>query len=230
VFTQNLGYTRIVICVLVLAVMIALATPFGSFVSEAVQSTTKGLFDVNKSALDSTGLINIDNQEFDVPDGNGGAETPAPVVGATFTDGTFLTWEELKTQYDVTDTTIATEAFAGCTTITNIIIPNSVRTVGQSAFANCYALTNVAFPEGVESIDSGAFFASGIQSIVLPKSITHLGSELFAETSLNCISFNGTVTEWNTVATNFNEAWNGYLPEIIVTCSDGTVTVPVFEY
>ena len=68
------NYGWIVICVLVLAVMIALATPFGSFISEAVQSTTKGLFDVNKSALDSTGLINIDNQEFDVPDMNHGAE------------------------------------------------------------------------------------------------------------------------------------------------------------
>ena len=58
------NYGWIVICVLVLAVMIALATPFGTFVSGAVQSTTQGLFDVNKSALDSTGLINIDNQSF----------------------------------------------------------------------------------------------------------------------------------------------------------------------
>ena len=64
------NYGWVVICVLVMVVMIALATPFGSFVSEAVQSTTKGLFDVNKSALDNTGLINIDNQEFDVPDMN----------------------------------------------------------------------------------------------------------------------------------------------------------------
>jgi len=74
------NYGWIVIAVLVLVVMIALATPFGSFISEAVQSTTKGLFDVNQSALNSTGLINIDNQEFDVPDMNHGAgengETP----------------------------------------------------------------------------------------------------------------------------------------------------------
>jgi hypothetical protein len=67
------NYGWIVIAVLVLVVMIALATPFGSYISEAVQSTTKGLFDVNKTALNSTGLINIDNQEFDVPDMNHGA-------------------------------------------------------------------------------------------------------------------------------------------------------------
>ena len=59
------NYGWIVICVLVLAVMIALATPFGTFVADAVKSTTQGLFDVNQSALNSTGLINIDRQEFE---------------------------------------------------------------------------------------------------------------------------------------------------------------------
>lgn len=45
--------------------MIALATPFGTFVADAVKSTTQGLFDVNQNALNSTGLINIDGQEFE---------------------------------------------------------------------------------------------------------------------------------------------------------------------
>ena len=45
------NYGWIVICVLVLAVMIALSGPFGTFVSEAVQSTTQGLFDVNYNEL-----------------------------------------------------------------------------------------------------------------------------------------------------------------------------------
>ena len=67
------NYGWIVICVLVLAVMIALATPFGSFVADAVKSTTQGLFDVNQSALNSTGLINIDGQSFG-EGGNGATE------------------------------------------------------------------------------------------------------------------------------------------------------------
>lgn len=70
------NYGWIVICVMVLAVMIALATPFGSFVSEAVQSTTQGLFDVNQSALNSTGLINIGDNSFADGGNNGAGETP----------------------------------------------------------------------------------------------------------------------------------------------------------
>lgn len=64
------NYGWIVICVMVLAVMIALATPFGSFVSEAVQSTTKGLFDVNKNALNSTGMIVVSGNRFDSESGD----------------------------------------------------------------------------------------------------------------------------------------------------------------
>jgi hypothetical protein len=45
--------------------MIALSGPFGTFVANAVKSTTQGLFDVNQNALNSTGLINIDGQEFE---------------------------------------------------------------------------------------------------------------------------------------------------------------------
>ena len=70
------NYGWIVICVLVLAVMIALATPFGTFVSDAIKSTTQGLFDVNQNALNSTGLINIDGQTFGEGGNGGTGETP----------------------------------------------------------------------------------------------------------------------------------------------------------
>lgn len=59
------NYGWIVICVMVIAVMIALASPFGTFVSNAVKSTTQGLFGANQKALNSTGLINMEDQWFD---------------------------------------------------------------------------------------------------------------------------------------------------------------------
>lgn len=57
------NYGWIVICVLVLAVMIALAGPFGTFVAGAVKSTTAGLFGVNQNALGAAG-IDIEDQAF----------------------------------------------------------------------------------------------------------------------------------------------------------------------
>ncbi len=49
------NYGWVVICVLVLVVMIALATPFGKFIADAVKNTTQALFDVSEKAL-NTGL------------------------------------------------------------------------------------------------------------------------------------------------------------------------------
>lgn len=46
------NYGWIVICVLVLAVMIALATPFGTFVADGFKATYTGLFQTGDSALD----------------------------------------------------------------------------------------------------------------------------------------------------------------------------------
>ena len=77
------NYGWIVICVLVLSVMIALATPFGDYISTAVKSTTQGLFDTNKNALNSTGLINIGDQSF-----SDGTDTSASTLipdGAKYT-------------------------------------------------------------------------------------------------------------------------------------------------
>ncbi len=71
------NYGWIVICVLVLAVMIALAGPFGSFIADAVKSTTQGLFDVNQSALDAAGITITDNAFAESNGGTGdGGETP----------------------------------------------------------------------------------------------------------------------------------------------------------
>ena len=58
------NYGWIVILVLILAVMLALATPFGTFIAGAIKSTTAGLFDVNQAALGSAG-INVDDLVFE---------------------------------------------------------------------------------------------------------------------------------------------------------------------
>ena len=47
------NYGWVVICVLVLVVMIALATPFGKFIAEAVKNTTSALFNVSHKALEA---------------------------------------------------------------------------------------------------------------------------------------------------------------------------------
>ena len=80
------NYGWIVICVMVLAVMLAFASPFGNFVADAIKSTTQGLFDVNQNALDSAG-IQIMEQEFEnMLNDKDPASNP---TGVTVTNGTY---------------------------------------------------------------------------------------------------------------------------------------------
>lgn len=67
------NYGWVVICVLVLVVMIALATPFGKYIAEAVKSTTQGLFGASQNALDK-GLSSAAGVTV---------ATPAPITYAT---------------------------------------------------------------------------------------------------------------------------------------------------
>ena len=67
------NYGWIVICVLVLAVMLALATPFGKFISNAIENTTTALFQTSKAGLGSAG---IDAGELVFGKQDGDAENP----------------------------------------------------------------------------------------------------------------------------------------------------------
>lgn len=58
------NYGWIVICVIVLAVIISFASPFGTFISTAIKSTTQGLFDTNSQVLDSVDIA-TDDLKFD---------------------------------------------------------------------------------------------------------------------------------------------------------------------
>lgn len=77
-------------------------------------------------------------------------------VAATFSDGTELTWDELKlaengTKYGynasaITDESIGDSAFLYCSSLTSITIPNSVTSIGDEAFDYCFpSLTDVYY-------------------------------------------------------------------------------------
>lgn len=85
---------------LILAVMMALVSPFGMFVSGATKSTTQGLFDVNSSALNTTG-IEVDNLNFD----NSSSSSTTEVSNTVPEGGTYYVGVTSITVGDYTGTT-----------------------------------------------------------------------------------------------------------------------------
>lgn len=72
----------------------------------------------------------------------------------------------------------------GCTSaptsVTNIVIPNVVTTIGKGAFSSCSNLTSVEIPNTVTSIEEGAFWGcTGLTSVSIPNSVTTIGFQAF---------------------------------------------------
>ena len=55
---------------------------------------------------------------------------------------------------------IGRSAFAGCTSLTSVIIPNSVTSIGEQAFFYCSALASIEIPNSVTEIGRDAFRAT----------------------------------------------------------------------
>lgn len=77
-------------------------------------------------------------------------------------------------------TSIGDSAFSGCTKLINIEIPTSVTSIGNSAFNYCKSLTNIEIPTSITSIGESTF--SGCTSLInieIPDSVTSIGSYAF---------------------------------------------------
>ena len=101
-------------------------------------------------------------------------------------------------------TSIGHSAFKGCTALKNIKISNKVTNIGSYAFENCTSLTSITIPNGVTSIGSYAFWkCTSLTSIIIPNSITGIGVAVFGYcTSLINITIPNSITSIDDYAFN----------------------------
>jgi len=93
-------------------------------------------------------------------------------------------------------TSIGTQAFWSCKSVTSITIPDSVTSIGNSAFVNCTSLTSITIPDSVTSIGNTAFDGcDNLTSITIPNSVTYIGNFAFCHcSSLRSITIGDGVT------------------------------------
>jgi hypothetical protein len=72
--------------------------------------------------------------------------------------------------------------FAGCSSLTSVILPSTLKKIGVNAFANCSSLTDMVLPDGLEVLNLYALKGcSQLRVDYLPESITTIGSDVFYE-------------------------------------------------
>ena len=95
-------------------------------------------------------------------------------------------------------TSIGTDAFNGCSSLSRIVIPSGVTTIGASAFSSCTGMEEVVFetPAQVATIGESAFRGcSSLESFSFPHKVTAIADMTFTGcTSLKQVSMTSSVT------------------------------------
>lgn len=112
-------------------------------------------------------------------------------------------------------------AFSCCSSITSVKIPDSVTSIGTEAFYYCDKLVNLTIGNGVTSIGDDAFgFCKNLETVTLPNSVTSIGSNAFQ----SCTSLTSVIMG-NSVATIGESAFGNCDSLTSVTIPDSVISV-----
>ena len=71
--------------------------------------------------------------------------------------------------------------FQGCSSLKNITIPASVKTMGPGVFYGCSSLSSINIPNGVTKIEKDALRETGLVEVEFPASVTYFGEMAFRD-------------------------------------------------
>ena len=95
-----------------------------------------------------------------------------------------------------TVTTLGEEAFEGCSSLQNITLSDGLTTIEYQAFRGCTSLENVTLPEGLRTLGDGAFRGcTSLQNITIPMKVISMGQKVFYECPNVRIKVAGRVVE-----------------------------------
>ncbi len=105
-------------------------------------------------------------------------------------------------------------SFAYCTSLTEVILPDSVTALPYATFMNCYNLSKLVLSKNITAIGEYAFANTAVSSVVIPDSVTSIGHYAFSDSLIE----NVTLGENLSVIGNY--AFSGtYIGEIVIPAS-----------
>lgn len=90
-------------------------------------------------------------------------------------------------------------------------------------FAGCTSIKKIVLEEGLSYIPNELFYSfTGLEEVVLPKSIKKIGSYSFAHCNNILITYGGTAEDWNNI--EFASDWDYSTRDYVIKCTDKTLT------
>ncbi len=118
-------------------------------------------------------------------------ETVVLIYGEAFRDCTKLTGIDMSR---CRAATLGEHAFAGCTALKWVRLPETMRAIHDGCFMDCTALTAVDLPYGLERIEGAAFEnCTALRTVEIPATVRELNNGFWNCTGLRTVRFMGEV-------------------------------------
>lgn len=90
-------------------------------------------------------------------------------------------------------------AFQNCSSLEKVILPKGLTEIPNNLFLHCKKLKDIEIPDSVLKIGDQAFFATDIKEVIIPKSVVTIGNSAFTGVSEFSIydGFNYMVNKYN---------------------------------
>ena len=154
--------------------------------------------DVNGNATEGV-LTNLDISEVTIVEGGSYYYYYYYYFTSNDVIGDYMFYDTILQQVLLPEsvTSIGRDAFTWCSSLTSIDIPDGVTSIDIGAFSKCSSLTSIDIPDSVSKIGSSAFWdCSSLSSINIPNGVTLIGSSTFSNcSSLTSIDIPNGVTE-----------------------------------
>jgi len=142
--------------------------------------------------------------------------------------------------------TIGANAFSGCDVLETVTFasPSSLETIGDSAFEYCESLTSIVIPASVVTIGNNAFYDSGLTTVFIANDqlpnipspatgVSFYGATVETiyrpTTILQYSSDQGPIIEWGGTTFTKNENLSGYSYTAVVTSIPAVTLSPVVD-
>ena len=145
----------------------------------------------------------------------------------TIGDSAFRNCKSLKkiTLPDETLEIIGYGTFSCCESLENFVVPGSVTDIGR-LFDECSSLSEILIQDGVKTIKGNAFVGcKKLTNLTIPESCLSISNKAFDEEYMyyNFITYTGTIEQWKK-AINNKPLNSVYKASLVIKCTDGNFT------